>query len=124
MGGCEAAGGALTAGSSSAGSLIVGCSDSAEGAWKGNSSGSAGDSGSPVGADLVMTGAPLFVGTGAVLDPLAFCETRRFERMRAAPWGLPLAVSPLVMGDAERGLRVMGETPESGDADMIKLGDV
>ena len=62
LAGCDAGGSALTVGSKSAGSFVVRCDDSAGGALKGNSSSSPGDRGSPVGADFVMMGAPLFAG--------------------------------------------------------------
>jgi hypothetical protein len=114
-----AAGNALVVESRSAGSFVVRCSDSAGGALKGNSSSSPGDRGSPVGADFVMTGALLVAGEAASVVSFAFWATRRPESMRVAPWGLPFAASPLGIGDVERGLCVMGETPESGEPGML-----
>lgn len=102
----------------SAGSVrsVVG-STTVGGELKGNSEGSFGDKGEPVGACRMILGPPLAVADWSSSVSVAVCPARSGDSMRRVS-GLPFAAA----GDWERGLRA-GETFDSGESAMMEIAE-
>jgi hypothetical protein len=93
-------------GTSLSGSVGILAPFAVDGELKGNSPGSFGDRGEPVGAERMILGAP-FEGLYMSCVSFAVCPARSGDNI------LPGSSGPLdTAGDLDRGLRVIGETSE------------